>query len=55
MLACRKMVLAGPRHEEAMDPPALAATGALAFPYLPREQHAKLTASAGVTDVTGCF
>jgi len=22
-------------------------------PYLPREQHAKLTASAGVTDVTG--
>jgi hypothetical protein len=24
------------------------------FPYLPCEQHAKLTASAGVTAVTGC-
>ena len=27
--------------------------GGAHFPHLPREQHAKLTASAGVTDVTG--
>jgi hypothetical protein len=31
----------------------LQGNGQSCFPYLPREQHAKLTASAGVTDVTG--
>jgi hypothetical protein len=31
----------------------LQGNGQSCFPYLPREQHAKLTASAAVTDVTG--
>jgi len=31
----------------------LQGNGQSCFPYLPHEQHAKLTAPAGVTDVTG--
>src|SRR5262245_11948146 len=50
-----EMVRAGPRHEEAMDLPAwqLQRNGQSCFPYLPREELARLRASAGVTEVTG--
>src|SRR5262245_51785732 len=48
------VVRAGPFHGWGPARFGSSGAGGAHFPYLPREQDAKLPASAGVTDVTGC-
>jgi hypothetical protein len=53
-LLAPEMVRAGPSLDGGLPAWAARGAGGAHFPYLPREKLAKLGASAGVTDVTGC-